>query len=40
MKQLKCRVAGFDCDAVVEGETTEEVLAQGGPPAKEVLGWM
>jgi predicted small metal-binding protein len=32
------RVAGFDCDAVVEGKTTEEVLAQAGPHAKEIHG--
>jgi predicted small metal-binding protein len=38
MKQLKCRDAGFDCDAVVEGETVEQVLAQAGPHAKEVHG--
>jgi len=38
MKQLRCRDAGFDCDAVVEGETTDEVLAQAGPHAKEVHG--
>ena len=38
MKQLKCRDAGFDCDAVVEAETTEQVLAQAGPHAKEVHG--
>jgi predicted small metal-binding protein len=36
MKQLRCRDAGFDCDAVVEGETIEEVLAEAGPHAKEV----
>jgi predicted small metal-binding protein len=36
MKKLRCRDAGFDCDAVVEGATTEEVLAQAGPHAKEV----
>jgi predicted small metal-binding protein len=36
MRQLKCRDAGFVCDAVVEGETTEEVLAQAGPYAKDV----
>jgi predicted small metal-binding protein len=36
MKQLRCRNAGFDCDAVVEGETTDEVLAQAGPHVKEV----
>jgi predicted small metal-binding protein len=38
MKQLKCRDAGFDCDAVVQGETVKEVLAQAGPHAKEVHG--
>jgi predicted small metal-binding protein len=38
MKQLRCRDAGFDCDAVVEGQTMEEVLAQAGPHAKEVHG--
>jgi predicted small metal-binding protein len=38
MKQLRCRDAGFDCDAVVEGATTEEVLAQAGPHAKEAHG--
>lgn len=38
MKQLECRDAGFDCDAVVEGETVEEVMAQVGPHAKEVHG--
>ena len=38
MKQLRCRDAGFDCDAVVQGETTDEVLAQAGPHAKEAHG--
>jgi predicted small metal-binding protein len=38
MKQLKCRDAGFDCDAVVEGETVDEVMAQVGPHVKEVHG--
>ena len=38
MKELKCRDAGFDCDAVVEGQTVEEVLAQAGPHAKEAHG--
>jgi len=36
MKQLKCRDAGFDCDAVIEGATEDEVMAQAGPHAKEV----
>lgn len=36
MRQLRCADAGFDCDAVVTGETDDEVLAQVGPHAKEV----
>jgi predicted small metal-binding protein len=36
MKQLRCRDAGFDCNAVLEGETIEEVLAEAGPHAKAV----
>ncbi|UOY03083.1 DUF1059 domain-containing protein [Blastococcus sp. PRF04-17] len=38
MKELKCRDAGFDCDAVVRGDTVDEVMAQAGPHAKEVHG--
>jgi len=38
MKELHCRDAGFDCDAVVRGESLEDVLAQTGPHAKEVHG--
>ena len=38
MKELNCRDAGFDCDAVVQGETVDEVMAQAGPHAKEVHG--
>ena len=38
MKQLICRDAGFDCDGVLQGETVDDVLAQGGPHAKEVHG--
>ena len=38
MKELKCREIGFDCVAVVHGETVEEVMAQAGPHAKEVHG--
>ncbi|HUP86442.1 MAG TPA: DUF1059 domain-containing protein [Acidimicrobiales bacterium] len=36
MKILHCRDAGFDCDAVVEGTTVEDVLEQVRPHAKEV----
>ncbi|MGY1822926.1 DUF1059 domain-containing protein [Geodermatophilus sp. SYSU D00079] len=38
MKRLECRDAGFDCDAVVHGESVEEVMAQAGPHAKEAHG--
>lgn len=38
MKQLACRDAGFDCDAVVQADTTEDVLAQVGPHAQAVHG--
>ena len=38
MKELKCRDAGFDCDAVVQGETTDEVMAQAAPHAKQAHG--
>lgn len=38
MKQLKCRDAGFDCDAVVEGQSNDEVMSQVGPHAKEAHG--
>lgn len=38
MKELKCRDAGFDCDAVVEGESVDAVLAQVGPHARETHG--
>lgn len=38
MKQLHCRDAGFDCDAVVQGESLDDVMAQAGPHAKEVHG--
>lgn len=34
-KILHCRDAGFDCDAVVEGESIEEILAQVTPHAAE-----
>jgi predicted small metal-binding protein len=38
MKELTCRDIGFDCDAVVRGESVDEVMAQAGPHAKEVHG--
>ncbi|MDP9375972.1 MAG: DUF1059 domain-containing protein [Actinomycetota bacterium] len=38
MKVLHCRDAGFDCDAVVRGESREEIVAQVRPHAREVHG--
>ena len=38
MKELRCRDAGFDCDAVVHGETVDEVMAQAGTHAQEAHG--
>jgi predicted small metal-binding protein len=35
-KILHCRDAGFDCDAVVQGDTIEDILAQVRPHAAEV----
>lgn len=38
MKQLKCRDAGFDCEAVVEGRSVDEVMDQVGPHVTQVHG--
>lgn len=38
MKQLACRDAGFDCDAVVQADTDEEVMAQVRPHAQAAHG--
>jgi predicted small metal-binding protein len=38
VKELKCRDAGFDCDAVVHGETEDDVMAQAGPHARDAHG--
>jgi predicted small metal-binding protein len=38
MKELRCRDIGFDCNAIVHAETTEEILAQAAAHAKEVHG--
>ena len=35
MKQLMCRDAGFDCEAVVRAESVDELMAQVGPHARE-----
>jgi len=34
-KILHCRDAGFDCDAVVRGDSIEEILAQVRPHADQ-----
>jgi predicted small metal-binding protein len=38
VKQLTCRDAGFDCDAVVQAETDEDVMAQVRPHAQQAHG--
>lgn len=38
MKQLMCRDVGFDCEAVVEGQTVDEVMAQVVPHVQQVHG--
>jgi predicted small metal-binding protein len=37
-KILHCRDAGFDCDAIVRGETVDEILTQVRPHAAQVHG--
>lgn len=36
MRELRCKDAGFDCDAVVQGETDDDVFAQVAPHVKDV----
>lgn len=36
MKILRCRDVGFDCTAVMRGETEEEILRKGAEHAKTV----
>jgi predicted small metal-binding protein len=38
VKELQCRDAGFDCDAVVRAESVDEVMAQAGAHVEEVHG--
>jgi predicted small metal-binding protein len=38
MKELKCRDAGFDCDAVVQADSEDEVMAQVATHAREAHG--
>lgn len=37
-KILHCRDAGFDCNAVVQGESTEDILRQVRPHAESEHG--
>jgi predicted small metal-binding protein len=36
MKTLTCRDAGFDCGAVIKGETEDEIMQKAGDHAKTV----
>jgi predicted small metal-binding protein len=38
MKELKCRDAGFDCEAVVRADSEEEVMAQAAEHVRDVHG--
>ena len=38
MKKLHCRDAGFDCEGVIEADSTDEVLGLAGQHVKEVHG--
>lgn len=38
VKQLQCRDAGFDCDAVVQGQSLDEVMGQVAPHARDAHG--
>lgn len=38
MKTLNCRDAGFDCNATIQAETNEEVMAQAAIHASTVHG--
>lgn len=38
MRKLQCRDAGFDCEGIIEAETTDQVLGLAGQHAKEVHG--
>lgn len=38
MRELQCRDAGFDCDAVVRGESDEDILTQAGPHVRDAHG--
>ena len=37
-RELNCSDVGFDCDAVVQADTDDEVMAQAATHAREVHG--
>jgi predicted small metal-binding protein len=38
MKELRCRDAGFECDAVIQGEDEQEVMSKAAEHARDVHG--
>jgi predicted small metal-binding protein len=38
MKELKCNDVGFECDAVIHGDSEEDVMAQAAVHARDVHG--
>jgi predicted small metal-binding protein len=38
MKELRCADAGFECDAVIQGEDEQEVMSKAGEHARQVHG--
>ena len=38
MKELKCRDAGFDCEAVVRADSEDEIMAQAAEHVRDVHG--
>jgi predicted small metal-binding protein len=38
MKELRCADAGFECEAVIQGEDEQEVMSKAAEHAREVHG--
>ena len=38
MKELRCADAGFECDAVIQGEDEQEVMSKAAEHAREAHG--
>jgi predicted small metal-binding protein len=38
MKELKCRDAGFDCEAVIRADSEDEIMAQAAEHVRDVHG--